>query len=94
MPSVKGRFVSQADLQHPQKYRRFYTRNETSGAKRMEARPVGKLESIGAKIPKDITKKTRETFSFLRKNGNISAGPDSSLSPVENMIKYQTEIKK
>jgi hypothetical protein len=60
----------------------------------MEARPVGELESVGAKMPKDITEKTRRPFSFLRKNGNISAGPDSSLSPVENMIKYQTEIKK
>jgi hypothetical protein len=74
MPSVKGRFVSQADLQRPLEYRRFSTRNETSGAKRMKAMPGGELESVGAKTPKDITEKTRETFSFLRKNAIIPAG--------------------
>jgi hypothetical protein len=47
----------------------------------MEARPVGELESIGAKTPKGITKKTRETFSFLRKNAIISAGSIGSLFP-------------
>jgi hypothetical protein len=59
----------------------------------MEARPVGEPESVGAKIPKYITKKTRETFSFLRKNGDILPGSASSLNPVENMIKYQKDIK-
>jgi hypothetical protein len=47
----------------------------------MEVRPVGELESVGAKIPKDIAEKTRRPFSFLRKNGNISAGSIGSLFP-------------
>jgi hypothetical protein len=89
-----GSFGSQVRIQRSLKYRRFSTRNETSGAKRMETRPVGELESIGAKIPQDITKKTRAAFSFLRKNAIIPAGSASSLIWAENMIKYQTEIKK
>jgi hypothetical protein len=33
----------------------------------MEAKPVGELESIGAKIPKDITEKPERHLAFCGK---------------------------